>query len=93
MPVLERTKTIPGHRGDLEYQRVEVPGVVAEDEGRDDPGQPTLPPGGDREPQPGRNVPAGLAVVLIILVAVLLTYLGMLTQIWANLSGAQLPGA
>lgn len=38
-------------------------------------------------------MPLGLAITLIVLVAALLTYLGMLTQIWANLSGAQLPGA
>lgn len=55
-------------------------------------GGPPPRDGGDgREPR--RNLPLGVAVTIIVLVAALLTYLGMLTQIWANLSGAQLPGA
>jgi hypothetical protein len=33
------------------------------------------------------------AVTVVVLLAAGLTYIGMLTQIWANLSGAQLPGA
>jgi hypothetical protein len=33
------------------------------------------------------------AVTVVVLVAIGLTYIGMVTQIWANLSGAQLPGA
>jgi hypothetical protein len=45
--------------------------------------------GGD----PRGNWPLALAVAVVVLLAALLTYVGMLTQIWANLSGAQLPGA
>jgi hypothetical protein len=33
------------------------------------------------------------AVTVVVLLAGGLTYIGMLTQIWANMSGAQLPGA
>jgi hypothetical protein len=58
---------------------------------------PPAPPAGGG---PGRGaghrpepLPVWLAVTLVVLVAIGLTYLGMLTQIWANLSGAQLPGA
>jgi hypothetical protein len=57
----------------------------------------TVPPGGDgggrgdgRRPGP---LPVWLAVTVVVLVAIGLTYIGMVTQIWANLSGAQLPGA
>jgi hypothetical protein len=46
--------------------------------------------GDDRRPEP---LPVWFAVTVVVLLAVGLTYLGMLTQIWANLSGAQLPGA
>ncbi|MQA02413.1 MAG: hypothetical protein GEV07_06705 [Streptosporangiales bacterium] len=48
--------------------------------------------GGDDEPR-GRGLPRGLAVVITAALAALLTYLGMLTQIWANIAGSQLPGA
>lgn len=48
--------------------------------------------GGD-DPQPAGGMPPALAVAVIVLVAVVLTYLGMLSQILANISGAQLPGA
>lgn len=44
--------------------------------------------GGDRQ-----SLPVGVAVALIGALAALLTYLGMLTQIWANMAGAQLPAA
>lgn len=37
--------------------------------------------------------PLWLAVTVTVLLAVVLTWLGMVTQIWANLTGAQLPGA
>lgn len=40
-----------------------------------------------------RSLPAGVAIAAVVALAVLLTYLGMLTQIWANLAGSQLPGA
>ncbi|OLT00132.1 hypothetical protein BJF90_07595 [Pseudonocardia sp. CNS-004] len=54
----------------------------------------TAPPGGGDGRGGGRApLPVWLAVTLVVLVAIGLTYLGMLTQIWANLSGAQLPGA
>ncbi|MGP3920830.1 hypothetical protein [Nonomuraea sp. 10N515B] len=46
-------------------------------------------PGGDGNDR----LPLGLAVLLIIVIAVLLTLAGMFLQILANLSGAQLPGA
>ncbi|MGH3329560.1 MAG: hypothetical protein ACRDPT_17510 [Streptomycetales bacterium] len=48
--------------------------------------------GGEGSPAP-RGVPRGIAVVLVVLLAGLLTFFGMLSQIWANMSGAQLPGA
>ncbi|MGH3343052.1 MAG: hypothetical protein ACRDPK_09255 [Carbonactinosporaceae bacterium] len=48
--------------------------------------------GGDRGPAP-REMPRGIAVALVVALAALLTFVGMLSQIWANLSGAQLPGA
>lgn len=57
----------------------------------------TVPPAGGgsgRGDGPGpAPLPAWLAVTIVVLLAVGLTYLGMVTQIWANLSGAQLPGA
>jgi hypothetical protein len=40
-----------------------------------------------------REWPLPLAVVVVVLLAALLTWLGMYTQIRANLAGAQLPGA
>jgi hypothetical protein len=47
--------------------------------------------GGDGgRPEP---LPVWFAVTVVVLLAAGLTYIGMLTQIWANLSGAQLPGA
>jgi hypothetical protein len=59
---------------------------------REDIPPPAEPPttGGDRRPEP---LPVWFAVTVVVLLAVGLTYIGMLTQIWANLSGAQLPGA
>ena len=54
---------------------------------------PTMGDGGwgdGRRPDP---LPVWFAVTVVVLLAIGLTYLGMLTQIWANLSGAQLPGA
>lgn len=50
-------------------------------EGRGDPGG---------RPDP---LPVWLAATVVSLLAIALTYVGMLTGIWANLSGAQLPGA
>lgn len=47
--------------------------------------------GGGRAPQ--KQWPLIPAVVVVVAVGALLTFLGMLTQIWANLSGAQLPGS
>jgi hypothetical protein len=57
----------------------------------------TVPPGGDGGGRgdwrrPG-SLPVWFAVTVVVLVAIGLTYIGMVTQIWANLSGAQLPGA
>jgi hypothetical protein len=46
--------------------------------------------GGTGRPEP---IPVWFAVTVVVLLAAGLTYIGMLTQIWANLSGAQLPGA
>ncbi len=46
--------------------------------------------GDDGRPEP---LPVWFAVTVVVLLAVGLTYIGMLTQIWANLSGEQLPGA
>jgi hypothetical protein len=46
--------------------------------------------GGGRQPD---QLAVWFAVTVVVLLAVGLTYVGMLTQIWANLSGAQLPGA
>lgn len=51
------------------------------------------PHDGDGGGEPRGNWPLALALVVVVLLAALLTYVGMLTQIWANLSGAQLPGA
>lgn len=48
--------------------------------------------GGDRPAARG-SWPLLPALVVIVLLAALLTFLGMLTQIWANLAGSQLPGA
>lgn len=48
--------------------------------------------GGDR-PTPHREWPRVPAIVAVVIVGALLTFLGMLTQIWANLAGAQLPGS
>ncbi|HJR51586.1 MAG TPA: hypothetical protein VJ794_10795 [Gemmatimonadales bacterium] len=59
-------------------------------------GQTPPPPAPPREGDGGgerRVLPLGVSVALILLIATLFTYLGMLTQIWANISGAQLPGA
>jgi hypothetical protein len=52
----------------------------------------------DREGGPGDGprpdpLPVWFAVTVVVLLAIGLTYVGMVTQIWANLSGAQLPGA
>jgi uncharacterized integral membrane protein len=46
-------------------------------------------PGGDGD----RQLPLGVALLLIILIATLLTMAGMFLQILANLAGAQLPAA
>lgn len=89
MPVLERSAAAT----DIGPRPGERPGTADQHRGRDAPDVPGEPPGGGRGPRPRRNMPLGLAITLIVLVAALLTYLGMLTQIWANLSGAQLPGA
>lgn len=48
--------------------------------------------GGDR-PSPHREWPLVPAIVVAVLIGALLTFLGMLTQIWANLAGSQLPGS
>ena len=48
--------------------------------------------GGDRSAARG-GWPLVPALLVIVLLAALLTFLGMLTQIWANLAGSQLPGA
>ena len=48
---------------------------------------------GREPPAPARAWPVVPAVVVIGIIAALLTALSMLTQIWANLSGAQLPGS
>lgn len=55
-------------------------------------GGPSGDGAGDRG-RPRRGWPAGLAVLVTAALAALLTYVGMLTQIWANLAGSQLPGA
>ena len=50
-------------------------------------------PGGGGRPAGRGSWPLVPALVVIVLLAALLTFLGMLTQIWANLAGSQLPGA
>lgn len=47
---------------------------------------------GDR-PSPQKEWPLVPAVIVVVLIAALLTFLGMLTQIWANMAGSQLPGS
>jgi hypothetical protein len=56
---------------------------------------PPEPPAEDRGDPGGRPdpLPVWLAATVVSLLAIALTYVGMLTGIWANLSGAQLPGA
>jgi hypothetical protein len=56
--------------------------------GTEPPAAGTGGPGGRPEP-----LPVWLAATVASLVAIGLTYLGMLAGIWANMSGAQLPGA
>jgi hypothetical protein len=53
------------------------------------------PPAQDRGDRGGRPdpMPVWLAAIVVSLVAIALTYLGMWAGIWANMSGAQLPGA
>ncbi|MQA85633.1 MAG: hypothetical protein GEV03_13645 [Streptosporangiales bacterium] len=87
MPVvMELTRTSPDTQEPIDdlFGGVPAGGVVR---GDDPPGE------GDGGGEPRRNWPLGLAVAVIVVLAALLTYLGMLTQVWANLSGAQLPGA
>lgn len=48
--------------------------------------------GGGR-PSPQKEWPLVPAVIVVTLIGVLLTFLGMLTQMWANMAGAQLPGS
>ncbi len=63
--------------------------------------RPRLPPrdgAGERPPTEGgsgarRDWPLVPAVLVVALLAALLTWLGMYTQILANLAGAQLPGS
>ena len=45
------------------------------------------------QPAPARAWPVVPAVIVAGIVAALLTALGMLTQIWANMAGTQLPGS
>jgi hypothetical protein len=56
-------------------------------------GDGRLPGGGGGRPAGRGSWPLVPALMVIVLLAVLLTFLGMLTQIWANLAGSQLPGA
>jgi hypothetical protein len=58
--------------------------------GRD--GGEFLDRGGDG-PRPQKEWPLIPAVIVVTLIGVLLTFLGMLTQMWANMAGAQLPGS
>jgi hypothetical protein len=51
------------------------------------------PGGGGDRPAPRGGWPLLPALLVIVALAALLTFLGMLTQIWANLAGSQLPGA
>lgn len=69
-----------------------VTAPVRGDRGTHPPGPPDEPSGGGEGPR-HRGIPRWLAVLVTAALAALLTYLGMLTQIWANLAGAQLPGA
>lgn len=55
-------------------------------------GPPPPEAGGEGDPR-WNGLPVIVAVVVIVALGALFTYLGMLTQIWANMSGAQLPGA
>ena len=90
----------------LEEKKPEVLGVLTEEDiallardrhvpkqdgdghdGGELPGEGGGQPGRSRE---WRLVPA---VVVAVLIGALLTLLGMLTQIWANLAGSQLPGS
>lgn len=48
--------------------------------------------GGDR-PGPQKEWPLVPAVIVVAAICALLTFLGMLTQIWANMAGSQLPGS
>ncbi len=50
-----------------------------------------LPTGGGSGPR--RDWPLVPAVLVVVLLAAFLTWLGMYTQILANLAGAQLPGS
>lgn len=65
--------------------------------GREEPKRSSTPPhggctcGGGGGPR--RGIPRGIALLITAVLAAALTYLGMLTQIWANLAGSQLPGA
>jgi hypothetical protein len=52
-----------------------------------------LPDAGGGQPSPSREWRLVPAVVVAVLIGALLTFLGMLTQIWANLAGSQLPGS
>lgn len=58
--------------------------------GRD--GGDLLDRGGGR-PSPQKEWRLVPAIVVVVLIGALLTFLGMLTQIWANLAGSQLPGS
>lgn len=81
--LLERTSAAPERPRQASH--FDTPGGGAHD------GAP--PTGGGGGGGRRRNIPVAVAVLAIVALAVLLTYLGMLTQIWANVSGAQLPGA
>lgn len=67
-------------------------GDVPEQGGDGHRGGEVLDRGGGRPSPPG-EWPLVPAVIVVVLVGALLTFLGMLTQIWANLAGAQLPGS
>ena len=68
------------------------PGVAPEPP-RDGGGDGRLPGGGGDRPAARGSWPLVPALVVIALLAAVLTFLGMLTQVWANLAGSQLPGA
>ena len=53
----------------------------------DEPGE-----GGER-PSPARAWPVVPVILVTGIIAALLTAFGMVTQIWANMAGAQLPGS